>query len=42
MALFRIAHALHKSVDEMEQLSWSELSEWIAFFKILREERDRK
>lgn len=38
MMLFRLADRLHKTVSEIEALSFTELSEWIAYFNIVQRE----
>jgi hypothetical protein len=38
MTMFRLAEALHKSVAEVECWSFEELSGWIAYFKIKKQD----
>jgi len=38
MSLFRLAGHLGKTVQELERIPYSELLEWIAFFKIEAED----
>lgn len=37
--LFRLADRLHKTVAEIEQLSYGELTEWMAYFQIVKREQ---
>lgn len=38
MNLFALADRLHKTVEEIEQISLNELHEWFAYFKITTED----
>ena len=37
MNLIALADRLHKTIEEVEQISVTELYEWLAFFKIMSE-----
>lgn len=38
MLMFRLAEALHKTFSEVEQMSFEELSGWVAYFKIKKQD----
>ncbi len=38
MLMFQLAEALHKSVAEIESLSWEEIAGWVAYFKIRKQD----
>ena len=42
MNLIALADRLHKSIEEVEQISVTEFHEWLAYFKIMSESNDGK
>lgn len=42
MNLIALADRLHKTIDEIEQISLSELNEWLAYFKIVADSDGQK
>jgi hypothetical protein len=38
--MFRLAHALGKTISELEQMPEPEFYEWVAFFGILKAENN--
>ncbi len=41
MNLLHLADRLHKTVDEIEEISVTEYYEWMAYFAILKKEADK-
>ena len=42
MNLIALADRLHKTIEEVEQISATEFNEWLAYFKIMSESNDGK
>jgi len=42
MNLIALADRLHKTIEEIEQISVSELNEWLAYFKIVTDSDGQK
>lgn len=40
MNLIALADRLHKTIEEVEQISVTEFHEWLAYFKIMSEQTD--
>ncbi len=40
MNLIALADRLHKTIEEVEQISFNEFLEWLAYFKIISESKD--
>lgn len=40
MNLIALADRLHKSIEEVEQISVTEFYEWLAYFKIMSESKN--
>lgn len=40
--MFQLAEHLHKSVNEIEQLSSRELSEWMAYFNVKNKAQEKQ
>lgn len=38
MNLIALADRLHKTIEEIEEISVTEFNEWIAYFQIIKEE----
>ena len=38
--MFALADRLHKTIEEIEQISFNEFNEWMAYHKLLEEEAD--